>query len=228
MSPADPRRFHDWAVASEPFLPSRLPDLMSAPTADFYQGQHCLQFLRFARNSIGADIVAHDERPMLHTWVGVHNRLPAADASGGAAQVCALKIASILAFTHFCFSSAAGFRSGFTGQLRLPLFWRRPAWGHASGYKSRRDQPAVSATAVVQLPAILLVHAIGRAVQGGDAMSTPSQRCDCAKSSLGAGPDCSETSAWFDEELAASAFKDVRLGKRLRAWLASSISNWAT
>jgi hypothetical protein len=36
---------------------------------------------------------------MLHTWVGFRNRRLAADASGRAAQVCALKIASILAFT---------------------------------------------------------------------------------------------------------------------------------
>jgi hypothetical protein len=68
-------------------------------TADFHLGKHCLQFLRFARNSIGGDIVADDERPMLHTWAGFRYRLPAAAASGREAQVCALKIASILAFT---------------------------------------------------------------------------------------------------------------------------------
>lgn len=47
-------------------------------------------------------------------------------------------------------------------------------------------------------------------------MNTPSQGCDLVKSLPRTGHDCSETSAWFDEELAVSAFKDARLGKRLR------------
>lgn len=43
-------------------------------------------------------------------------------------------------------SSVAGFRSGFTGQLWLPLFFgSRPARVHACGGKSRRDQPVSEA-----------------------------------------------------------------------------------
>jgi len=45
---------------------------------------------------------------MLHTWVGLRNRLPAADDPG-------LHTRSL--------SSVAGFRSGFMGQLWLPLFF---------------------------------------------------------------------------------------------------------
>jgi hypothetical protein len=40
-----------------------------------------------------------------------------------------VKIAAILAFTHFLLSSVAGSRSGFKGQLWLPFFWSRPAGG---------------------------------------------------------------------------------------------------
>jgi hypothetical protein len=35
ISPADPRRFHDWTVAWQPFLPARLPDLMPAALGRF-------------------------------------------------------------------------------------------------------------------------------------------------------------------------------------------------
>jgi hypothetical protein len=47
-------------------------------------------------------------------------------------------------------------------------------------------------------------------------MSMPGQRCGLLKSLQRAKSDCSDTSAWFDEELAASSFKDARLGRRLR------------
>ena len=126
MSPADSRRFQDWTVAWQPFLPARLPDLTPTATADFYCGQHCLQFLRFARNSIGGDIGAHEGRPMLHTWAGFRYGLPAADASGRAAQVCALTIASILFFSQFI-SSAADFRSGLRDSFGCPLLRSRAA-----------------------------------------------------------------------------------------------------
>jgi hypothetical protein len=83
---------------------------------------------------------------MLHTWVGFRNRLPAADARGGAPQVCALKIASILGLHTLLLSSVAGFRSGFTGQLWLPLFLEPPSTRvHACGGKSRRAQPVSEA-----------------------------------------------------------------------------------
>ena len=128
LSPADPGRFHDWTAVRQPFLPSRLPDLTPTATADFYCDQHCLQFLRFARNSIGGDIGAHEGRPMLHTWAGFRYGLPAADASGRAAQVCALTIASILFFSQF-YLLRGGFPQWFAGQLWLPLFLEAPGTG---------------------------------------------------------------------------------------------------
>ncbi len=51
---------------------------------------------------------------MLHTWVGFRNRLPAADNPG---------------LHTFWLSSVAGFRSGFMGQLWLPLFSAPPGTG---------------------------------------------------------------------------------------------------
>jgi hypothetical protein len=51
---------------------------------------------------------------MLHTWVGFRNRLPAADNPG---------------LHTFSLSSVAGSRSGFTGQLWLPLFLEPPSTG---------------------------------------------------------------------------------------------------
>ena len=58
---------------------------------------------------------------MLHTWAGFRYGLPAADASGRAAQVCALTIASILFFSQF-YLLRSGFPQWFAGQLWLPLF----------------------------------------------------------------------------------------------------------
>jgi hypothetical protein len=53
----------------QPFLPARVLDLPPAATADSHYGADFLQFLRFARNSLGGDIVARPGRPMLQTWV---------------------------------------------------------------------------------------------------------------------------------------------------------------
>jgi hypothetical protein len=58
---------------------------------------------------------------------------PAAGARGKAPQVCMLKIAAILAFTHFLLSSVAGSRSGFKGQLWLPFFLEPSSRGGQSG-----------------------------------------------------------------------------------------------
>jgi hypothetical protein len=70
MSPADQDGSTIGPWYGSHFFRPVCADLTLTATADFYCGQHCLQFLRFARNSIGGDIGARVGRPMLHTWPG--------------------------------------------------------------------------------------------------------------------------------------------------------------
>jgi hypothetical protein len=137
ISPADPRRFHDWTVAWQPFLPARLPDLM--PAADFCCGQHCLQFLRFARNSIGGDIAAHERRPMLHVWVG------SATASRPQTRVAGRRKSARRGSrqswpSHTFALLRGGFPQRFYGAALAAPFLEPPGTGARVRGKSRRDQ----------------------------------------------------------------------------------------